>query len=230
MAAREFNRAATEIISSKWHALNPPTKSVRVMGGVGTLRLPPNDDGAHIITLTSGYTRSKGVPALVSEEVWDKIAGRGTCEGRRIRVTAPVRWQQMSRGWAKEFDSTGDVPQGYFVLKNPDAIEIDDDIAPVLVQPFSVMEYRDQRIELFDYVFAQADTASSSYHDSLAQFFADYAAAQDRYGRYMLATEIKGTLWPAAYASPEDLRRSDPAAGSQLALLNRARRSADARR
>jgi hypothetical protein len=216
---REFTQAMTEIISNKWHAFNPPTKSVRVMGGVGTLRLPPNDDGAHIITLTTGFNASEGVPALVSEEVWDRLTEQGSCEGRRIRVTAPVRWQEMSRGWSKEFDSTGDIPLGYLMLKDPDAIEVEDEFAPVLVQPFSVMEYRDHGVELFDYVFAQADTASPGWRDSLSQFFAGYATAQERAGRYMLAAEVNGTLWQAVYRSPLELRGADPAAGSQLTLL-----------
>ena len=74
-------------------------------------------------------------------------------------------------------------------------------------------------MELFDYVFAQADTASPGWRDSLAQFFAGYAGAQERSGRYMLAAQEDESLWNAVYRSPLELRGYDPAGESQLDLL-----------
>lgn len=216
---REFNQAAVEIIGNRWHAYNPPTKSLRVLGGVGTLRLPPADDGTHLVTLSTGYNASEGVPALVSEEVWDKISALFPYEGRRIRLKSPVRWRAMSTGWDNHFKSTSNVPRGYLAVKDPDAVEVLDEVAPILVQPFSVMEYRDDHVELFDYVFCQADTSYPEWRGQIEQFFVDYASAQERFGRYLLAADMVSGLWEAVYETPDRLRSVDAAGDSQLALL-----------
>lgn len=216
---REFQKGFYELIGP-WHTYPPPTKSVRVMGGIGTLRLPPSEDGARLVTLTSGLNASAGIPALISPEVWDKIREQGPAEGRLIRLPAGVRWQPMALGWAAQFQATSDVPRGYLVIRDPDAVEVLDDIAPILIHPFSVMEYREGAKELFDFVFATADTAED-YRGRLEVFFADYAQAKDRYGRYLLAGDVVHPIWKADFNTPAELRRTDPAAGSQLALLEK---------
>lgn len=212
---REYQKGIYELIG-QWRMQPPLAKSARVMGGVGTLRLPPSEEGTRLVTLTYGLNASAGIPALVSPDVWDRICERGPAEGRLIRIPAGARWQAMALGWASLF--TDEVPRGYLVIRNPDDVEVLDEVAPILINPFSVMEYREGAKELFDFVFATADT-SEEYRGRLEMFFTDYAQANSRCGRYLLAGDMVQPIWEADFNTPAELRRTDPAAGSQLALL-----------
>jgi hypothetical protein len=214
---REFQRGYYELIGP-WHAYPPRLKSARVMGGIGTLRLPPSEYGNRLVTLTLGLNASAGIPALISPEVWDKLCKEGPAEGRLIAFGAGARWQAMSLGWAAQFQATSDVPRGYLMIGDPDTVEVWDEVAPVLIHPFSVMEYREGAKELFDFVFATADTGEN-YRGRLEVFFADYAQAKERYGRYLLAGDVVHPIWEADFNTPAELRRTDPAAGAQLTLL-----------
>jgi hypothetical protein len=88
-----------------------------------------------------------------------------------------------------------------------------------VIHPFTVMEYYHGGLELFDYVYAAADTGEPGYRGRLERFFDAYKDKQDRYGRYLLAGDALSPLWDAQFGSPEDLRRADPSSGSQLSLL-----------
>jgi len=214
---REYQKGIYELIG-RWRWQLPRAKSARVMGGIGTLRLPPSEDGTRLVTLTTGQNASAGIPALVSPDVWDKICCQGQAEGRVIRIPDGARWQPMSVGWAAQSQATNDIPRGYLVIRDPDGVKVLDMVAPTLIHPFSVMEYREGAKELFDYVFATADTGEA-FHGRLEAFFADYAQAKDRHGRYLLAGDMVHPIWKADFNTPAELRRIDPAAGSQLALL-----------
>lgn len=215
---REYKKGFYELIGS-WHTYEPPIKSIKAMGGIGTLRLPPSDDGYRLVTLASGMNASAGIPALVSPNVWNKIRAYGLTEGRLIRLHDGVPWEPMSSSWVKHFWSTKDIPRGCLVIRDPQVIEILDAVAPVLIHPFTVMEYREGKKELFDYVYATADT-SEDFRGRLEMFFADYAKANDRHGRYLLAGDIVEPIWDAEYETPADLRSFDATAKSKLAVLD----------
>ncbi len=53
----------------------------------------------------------------------------------------------------------------------------------------------------------------------MERFFDGYKERHERYGRYLLSGDMVSPLWDARFAGPEDLRRADPAAGSQLKVL-----------
>jgi len=125
----------------------------------------------------------------------------------------------MAEGWAERFKSTRDLPRGYLVLDNPDEIAVHDRCAPILIHPFTVMEYRSGPKELFDYVYATGDTSFKGYRQRLIDFFESYKDLDDRYGRYLLAADMVDALWEADYNSPAELRRADPSAESELELL-----------
>jgi hypothetical protein len=204
-------------ISDGWRVFHPQGKSEKVMGGVGTFRLLPAVDGARLVTLTTTCNASAGVPALIFPDVWDKIRQHSPCEGRML--SGEARWQPMSEGWAKRFKSTRDISRGYLVFNNPDKIDVLDDQAPIQIHPFTIMEYYSGTKELFDYVYATGDTGDPDYRIYLGRFFSDYKDENGRYGRYLLAGDMIEGLWNAEYNGPDDLRRADPSAKSQLELL-----------
>jgi hypothetical protein len=214
---RQLSPTAIENKSERWTTYTPWGKSQKVMGGIGAFRLPPAVDGTRLVTLTTSLNASAGVPALVLPDVWDKIRQAGSSEGRAIN--GQVRWQPMAQGWAARFKSTRDSPRGYLVLDNPNAIEVLDEKAPTQFHPFTVMEYYSGSRELFDYVYATADTGLADYRGQLTRFFDMYKDVQGRHGRYLLAGDMVNALWEAEYDSPADLRRADPSAQSQLALV-----------
>lgn len=203
--------------SERWAALPPLGKSRKVMGGVGTLRFPPDlRDGYRLAGLTSGLNASAGIPVLIAPDVWRH---RELCEGKVInRLTA--RWQSMSAtSWAERFPSTRGIPKGFLVVENPDDLSSDPSIVATKFHPCSVMEYLSDDSILYDFVYATADTGKSNYRSYIKEFFADYKNANERYGRYLLAADVEDPLWEAEFETPEALCRADSGAKSQLELL-----------
>ncbi len=217
---RRLSPAAIEPTPDRWTQYRPWGKSQRVvMGGIGTLRLPPAQDGTRLVTLCSSLNASAGVPALLAPAVWDKICPRPPYQAEGKVLSGAARWQPMAEAWASRFPSTRDIPRGYLVLDNPDAITLHEETSPTQIHPCTVMEYRSGAKELFDFVYATADTTEPSYRGKLESFFDRYKGEQERYGRYLLAGDMVNALWEAEFNSPAELRRDDPSAGSQLALL-----------
>ena len=217
---RLLSPAAKEPTESHWTQYRPWGKSqVVAMGGIGTLRLPPANDGIRLVTLTTSLNASAGVPALVTPAVWDKICPRPPYQAEGKVLRGEARWQPMSETWASRFTFTRGIPRGYLMLDNPDAIQVGEQVSATQIHPFTVMEYRSGAKELYDFVYATADTKLSNYRGELEEFFERYKNEQGRYGRYLLAGDVALPLWDSDYNSPDDLRRADPSAGSQLNLL-----------
>lgn len=215
-ALREFGPAAN-ILSEEWLRYECYHESPHVFGGIGTLRLSPATDGSRLVTLTQEMNASCGFPILVSPDVWTKITKAGNVEGRILSGTA--HWQPIPHGWSERFHYTLSLPRGCLVISDPDQVEVHDAIAPMVIHPFTVMEYYAGARKLFDFVYAQADTACPGYRLSLAAFFDAYKDMNERYGRYLLGGDTIQPLWEAEFSSPADLRRADPAADSKLELL-----------
>jgi hypothetical protein len=218
--ARNLRRLAEQkvaYISEGWRVYEPDGKSGKVMGGIGTFRLPPSADGTRLATLTDSCNASAGVPALISPDVWDKIGLAGGQEGQRLDGRGC--WRPMTEGWAARYKSTRDIARGYLVVSDPDSIHLRGERAPTQIHPFTVMEYYSGSKELFDYVYATGDTAYSRYRQRIEQFFESYKDREERYGRYLLAGDMVDALWDAQYDSPAALRAGDTSADSQLQLL-----------
>jgi hypothetical protein len=83
------------------------------------------------------------------------------------------------------------------------------------------MEYYQGAAKLFDFVYATASTDRPEHRHDLSTFFDDYKDSHERYGSYLIAADVQNPLWDSKFTSPEDLRRSDPAAGPHLRLLEK---------
>jgi hypothetical protein len=198
--------------------LRPFGKSSVVSGGVGTLKLPPNDRGFRLGTLTMSANVSTGVPVLITPEVWDH---HGFMEGSVVQMASSLTWAPMPIEWSSRFPSTRGIPVGCLVIRAPGDVYRTDGRAGTQIHPFTIMEYTDGATELFDFVFATGITDDANHRAKLERFFDSYKNRNGRNGRYLIGADTTSPLWDALYTSPQDLRRADPAAESHLALLER---------
>lgn len=215
---RDLAKSAKVYMSGQWKALEPRGKSQKVMGGIGTLRFPPDRDGYRLVSVSAGMNASAGIPALISPDVWEfcKLA-----EGKLLDNVTTWKWQSMSGGWSERFAATREIPNGYLVLENPDEVRKSrsNEILPTSFHPFSVMEYTSGNSLLYDFVFATADTGEPKHRRYIERFFEQYKRDNNRYGRYLLAADVADPMWDADCQSPESLTRAEPGARSKLEIL-----------
>ncbi|WFU40782.1 hypothetical protein QA640_42640 [Bradyrhizobium sp. CB82] len=211
---RTVHPSQIESKSDGWLTYTPRGKSQTVSGGVGTLKLSPSESGYRLATLTASCNASTGVPALISPDVWDHHRLR---EGSVI-VCGATRWRAMPLQWAAQFPIMQQLPRGCLVLDNVENVLDVEDGAPIQAHPFSIMEYWDGPVRLFDFVYATADTRDEGFRADLSRFFEAYRLANDREGNYLTAADIAEPMWDAEFTSPESLRRDQRA---QLRLIER---------
>jgi hypothetical protein len=209
---RSVNPAEIESETRRWKTYKPQGKSRLVSGGIGTLKLPANEDGFRLVTLTTSFNASTGVPALVAPDVWEH---HGLCEGRII-LNGTAKWREMPHKWAVQFPSVRGVPRACLLLTKVDHISVNDTEAPILIHPFTVMEYWTDTAQLHDFVYATADTSNAGFRRELSTFFEAYRTAHGRDGSYLVAADISCPMWDAVFANPEDMRMRK---ASQLRLL-----------
>jgi len=193
----------------------PYISSIIVLGGIGTLKFPPDNAGNQLVTLSVGHNASSGVPAIISAEVWEHHKlGDGDV------VSGYAHWQKMTTGWAERFPSIRGIPRGYLIISDPRQINVLERKKPIQFHPCTVMEYYKDDAILYDFVYAGADTSVENYRQKLENFFNEYKNKDERYGHYLLAAEINAAnpLWHANYTSPEDLYTKQ-GSESQLFLL-----------
>jgi hypothetical protein len=200
-AMRKLSKAAIESETDRWRTYKPQGKSQQVSGGIGTLRFPPAVDGYRLVTLTTSYNGSTGVPALVSPEVWDH---HHLAEGCIIDGSAA--WRPLPQQWDVLFPVVRGIPRGCLMIDQVQNISPRDRDAPIQVHPFSVMEYWDGSAQLHDFVYASADTGASQFRGNIETFFDSYRQANDRQGRYLVSADISEPMWDAVFSSPEDMR------------------------
>jgi hypothetical protein len=199
---RMLNPAYKEAQTSQWTTYVPMGKSRLVSGGVGTLKFSPSEDGFRLVTLTTSFNASRGVPALISDEVWEHC---NLAEG--VGIEGDARWSALPRKWAEQFPLVRGIPRGCLILNTPDAIRrVAENVAPVQVHPFSIMEYWNGDTQLHDFVYVTVDTGDLELRGKTSDFFEEYRTAKGRDGRYLLAADISDPLWPAEFASPEEMR------------------------
>lgn len=207
--------AVEEYKSHDWVVLRPPGKSKQVLGGIGTLKLPLDENGCRLVTLSNGHNASSGIPTLISPEVWEH---HQLNDGSILGLWA--KWQPMPVGWAERFPSIKGIPRGYLVVSDPNQVyEVFNENAPIQFHPCTVMEYYQGDAKLYDFVFAAADTGVRNYRREIEDFFEKYKNAQGRFGKYLISADIADPLWEAEFDSPEALRRTELGAKSQLELL-----------
>jgi hypothetical protein len=216
--------AAVESVSENWTVLKPLGKSQKVMGGIGTLRFPPDLYGYRLVSVTGALNASTGIPVLISHDVWEYHH----LEEGIVVDRLEGNWQSMAgTSWAERFPSTRGIPKGFIVLTNPDQLNLAKLSTTVAIQfhPFSVMEYSLGNATLFDFVYATADSGEIKHRQYVEKFFEEYKNSKNRFGRFLLSSDMIDPLWEAMFESPESLHRAEPGARSQMELLTERVRS-----
>ncbi len=216
-ALRGLATQAIEKRSNGWTIYKPLGKSSKVLGGVGTLKFPPDEQGHRLVTLTFGFNASTGIPAFIAPQVWKDFKLREGDYFRRIVGT----WRKMSIAWAEQFPSTEGIPRGYLVIDFPAQMEKSERDAPIQFHPCTVMEYSKGDALLYDFVYCTADTKVAKYQAALKKFFSEYKNSEERYGRYLLSPDINepDPIIEAEYSSPAALRRAGPGERAHMDLL-----------
>jgi hypothetical protein len=111
----------------------------------------------------------------------------------------------MTLEWASQFPVVRNIPRGYLIFSD---IEVIGYAAPIIIHPFTVMEYWDGPSKLLDYVYVTADTSDPNFRGGISEFFDNYCKERDRQGKYLLSSDISDPLWDAVFQSPEELRRA----------------------
>lgn len=198
--------------SKKWIEFNPPGKSKKVMGGIGTLLLPPTDDGKVLLSVSAGCNASSGIPILCFPEVLDQLdIKQGDC----VDIIG-AKWQPMDTHWASKFASTKDIPRGYLVIDDIDKIRRFEGNFPIEYHPFSLMEYEYKDSLFYDFVYITADNNIENVERKIEIFFNDYAKKEGRNGEYLLNPNIVSPIFEARYSSPLELTHASEKAKLKL--------------
>ena len=217
---RNHNDTDIAIQSKEWTEFYPPGKSKKVLGGIGTLLLPPTDDGKIIMSVSASCNSSTGIPLLIYPEVLDAHKLK---QGNFVSIRK-AKWQPMSIQWSKQFDSIIGIPRGYLIIDKPEKIEVFTENFPVVYHPFSIMEYEYKDTILYDFVYATADSKVKSIDLQLEKFFNDYRKKDGRNGEYLLNPNIIKPIFESRYFSPKELQNPSEKANLKL-LYERVRNS-----
>ena len=211
---RKHSEQDIAIKSKDWIVFHPPGKSKKVLGGIGTIHLPPNDEGKRLISITSSCNASAGIPILIYPEVYDLLNLK---QGDVVDIEE-AKWQQMDIPWAKRFASTERVPRGYLIIDSIDQIRISrNENVPVLYHPFSIMEYQSKDALLYDFVYLSLDSKVKNQRREIETFFNDYAKQENRNGSYLINPDITNPTFETQYISPADMQR--PSEKAKLDLI-----------
>jgi hypothetical protein len=204
-----------DVITDNRVELFPDAKSRTVIGGIGTLLLPPDEEGRRLVSLSAFQNASTGIPALIYPEVWEGLKLR---QGKVIEIV-DCTWQPMSVNWSQRFASTKNIPRGWLILNKPEKLKVFNTSSPVIYHPFGLMEYEKDDALLYDYVSVTADSTAKSGKSRVEAFFKSYAAKQGRNGRYLTNPNLVDPLFDAQYTFPSEM--NDPSEKAKLELLHR---------
>lgn len=216
-ALRKVTQSAIETIGNEYVVLQPIGKSQVVLGGVGTVKLPPDINGYRLVTISTGRNASTGIPALIAPGVWDYCHLK---EGILLDRVSGI-WRKMPIEWHQHFPSTRDIPRGCLIIHENEDIRIskNKEVIPTLFHPFSVMEYYTDNAIFHDFVFVTVTTEQSGYRQRVQDFFEYYRKSNGRNGKYLLEVDISTPLLEAQYLTPAELRKNDASSGPQLDIL-----------
>jgi len=198
--------------SNDWIEFIPIGKSRKVLGGIGTILLPPNDEGKRLLSVSSSCNASLGIPVLIFPDVFDSLDLK---EGDAISIKN-ARWQPLDTSWSKRFASTRGIPRGCLIIDSPDKIEIIKREIPVAYHPFSVMEYQKGDALLYDFVYLTVDSKMHNLNNSIEQFFSYYASKENRHGKYLLNPNMIQPLFETQYTSPTEMQSASEKAKLEL--------------
>jgi hypothetical protein len=127
-------------------------------------------------------------------------------------------WQKMTTEWAQNFAITDGLPRGYLVVRHPDLLKKANKKTDFYYDPFSIMEYEEQNILKWDYVFCNVAISEKNQQRGIKDFFNDYRHVEGINGRYLTNPDIGEPLFETLYNSPSELKT--PYARAQLDLIN----------
>lgn len=214
-AIRQVSNSEIELQSERHVQYSPMGKSRKVMGGIGTFIVSPDDNQCQLMSLSLSNNASTGIPVLFTPEV---ITSHKLQQGQTLRIKKAV-WRRMSQEWATRFPSVKGIPRGYLVIDNPEHIEVREKDIPVQFHPCTIMEYESGGSLLYDFAFCTADSAYENYRQELEDFFERYRKEKGRNGRYLLAADMNDPLFEAAYSSPGEIMKTEADGRSQLNLI-----------
>lgn len=191
----------------------PSDKSGFVMSGVGSLKLPPDYDGYRLTCITSSRSCSRGIPLLISPEVdsYHRLKN-----GDRLESVQGI-WQKMTTDWVKHFAVTEQLPRGYIVVKHPDQLKKAGSLSEFYCDPCSIMEYEQDDILKWDYVFCNVPTSEKKQKQEIQAFFKNYQQTNGFHGKYLINPDVGEPLFDTVYHTPADLKTDY--AQAQLALM-----------
>jgi hypothetical protein len=208
---RQHKKEDIALQSKEWIEFYPPGKSKKVIGGIGTLLLPPTEEGKVLLSVSAGCNASIGIPLLCFPEVYDYLKiKQGDCV-----MIRDAKWLPMDMNWSSKFASTKDIPRGYLVIDSTDKIQVLERNYPVAYHPFSLMEYEYQDSLFYDFVYVTADSKVQNVDTEIERFFKEYAKKEGRNGEYLLNPNIVNPIFQSHYLSPTELIQA-----SEKAKLN----------
>jgi hypothetical protein len=214
----ESMRALTEteihINHGAWIEFTPGGKSAQVIGGVGSLLLPPHN-GMVIASVTSFGNASTGIPILISNTLKNNLE----LENGSVFSLKNVRWQRMSVEWATHFPSLRGIPNGYLVIEDESQISRQSNLGNIQYHPYSIMEYIFEDVLLWDFVYVTGESKKND-RSQLEDFFEYYRTKEGRKGKYLIAPDVSHPLFDAKYKSPDRLKESTYGE-AQLQLIRR---------
>jgi len=199
--------------SKQWIEFYPPGKSKKVLGGIGTILLPPNDEGKRLLSISSSCNASLGIPVLIFPDVFDSLNLK---QGDAISIKN-ARWQPLDVSWSKRFASTQGIPRGCLIIDSPDKIEINQRDVPVAYHPFSITEYQKGDSLLFDFVYLTVDSKLDNVRKEIEEFFKYYASKENRHGKYLLNPNMVQPIFETQYNSPLEMQQ--PSEKAKIELL-----------
>lgn len=213
--AKYYPLENTEQFGSVNHIYRPLGKSVHVSGGIGTLKLPNDDRGNLLASVSTSANASVGIPLLIYPEVLEYLRLE---EGECISITN-ARWKKMSVEWQNKFPAVSGIPRGYLVVDHPDMISKTGEQTNIQVQPFSIMERQAADGFLYDFVYVSINAADRSSRQRAKQFFERYLEYTSSAGEYLLAIDPSDPYFDARYAYPRDLELQDRYGITQMKLI-----------
>ncbi|GAB2690462.1 hypothetical protein GCM10027037_11870 [Mucilaginibacter koreensis] len=201
-------------ISRDQHLFYAPfDKSGFVMSGAGSVKLPPDHLGYTICAITSSMKSCEGIPVLISPEVVEHHRLKNGVLLDEINAT----WQKMSVEWTKSFAATENLPRGYLRINNINQIKKSGFESDLYYDPYSIMEYMQDAIFKWDYVFCNVSNYEKNPKLAIKKFFDSYRKIDGINGKYLINPDIAEPLFETEYVTPSDLRSNY--AKSQFALL-----------
>lgn len=190
------------ILESKFfNELNPNDKSKKVLGGVGCIKIPPDEAGNRIITISTHSNASSGIPVLITAEIFERLKLK---QGDEL-IISKTKWRGMSAEWSKRFATVKDVPRGYLVADSDSKIvKVGRSRIPIEYHPYSILQYDLNDSLLYDFVYMTV-TTDQDERKQIDEFFEYYRTKNNRFGTYLINPNLVNPCLDAKYSHPIDM-------------------------